>query len=394
MNPIDLVAIVLVGLGAYLGFRSGALPQIGGLIGAIGGAILVIVALPSLSDWLATLDPTLRPFVVLGGLLIVVAIGESVGSTLGRRVATSLGTGVLGAADRVGGAFVGVGQALLIIWLVGGLLALGPIVRLTEAAQTSRAVRALAVILPPPGDFAVELGRLLDSTGLPAVFVGFEPLPQAPVDLPDDPTTRRLAKAALASTVKVQASACGFTSSGTGFAVARDYVVTNAHVVAGSGKHAIVVRDSDGRLVDATAVLFDPELDIAVLHAPNLDAKALRFATHDPSRGAVGATLGYPGGGDLKILPAAVAGSYPATGRDIYGDSKVKRQVLELHAAIDRGDSGGPLVLEDGSVGGVVFAEARTDDQVGYALTPTAVSATVTPAVGRTTVVDTGACIR
>lgn len=393
MNPIDLAAIALIVVGAWLGFRSGALPQIGGLIGAIGGAALVIALLPALADQIGEIDPNMRPFVVLGGLLIVVALGESIGSTVGRRAATGLGTGVLSAADRVGGAFVGVAQALLIVWLVGGLLAIGPIARLTEAAQTSKAVRALAIILPPPGDFAVELGRLLDSTGLPAVFVGFEPLPQAPVDLPDDPTARRLARAAIESTVKVSAAACGYESTGTGFAVAREYVVTNAHVVAGAGRH-VKVRDSAGRLHDALPVLFDPKLDVAVLRVPGLGAQALVFAGHDPARGSVGAALGYPGGGDLKVMPAAVAGAYDATGRDIYGDSKVKREILELRAAIDRGDSGGPFVLDDGTVGGVVFAEARTDDQVGYALSPTDVAVRINPALGRTTAADTGDCLR
>jgi uncharacterized membrane protein required for colicin V production len=394
VNPLDVVALLLIAIGAILGFRSGALPQIGGLIGAIGGAAIVILALPYLADALENLDPAIRPFIVLAGLLIVVAIGESIGSTIGRRLAASLGTGVLSAADRVGGSVVGVAQALLILWLVGGLLALGPIVRLSEAAQTSRAVRALNAVLPPPGDFAVELGRLLDDTGLPAVFVGFEPLPQEAVDLPDDPTARRLAKAALASTVKVAATACGYTSSGTGFAVSGNYVVTNAHVVAGANKRAVQVRDSGGRLHDAVTVLFDPSLDVAVLHVPGLDARALKFAVSDPIRGTVGATLGYPGGNAMQILPAAVAGAYPAVGRDIYGEDRVNRRILELHASIERGDSGGPFVLEDGTVGGVVFAEARTDDGVGYALSPTAVAKRITPAIGREGSVDTGECIR
>ena len=266
MNPIDAAAIVLLLVGAALGFRSGAFPQLGGLAGAIGGAAIVILGLPLVIDALDSLDPALRPFVVLLALLVAVIVGESIGSTLGRRLSTKLGTGVLGAADRIAGAFVGVAQAVLIIWLVGGLLAIGPVPRLTEAAQTSKALRALGVVLPPPTDFALELGRVLDATGLPAVFVGFEPIPAAPLDRPDDPTARALAKPALASVVKVSAAACGYTSSGTGFAVAGEYVVTNAHVVAGAIRHSIRVTTDAGKLYDAEAVLFDPELDVAVLH--------------------------------------------------------------------------------------------------------------------------------
>ena len=78
-----------------------------------------------------------------------------------------------------------------------------------------------------------------------------------------------------------------------------------------------------------------------------------------------------------------MAGRYPATGRDIYGEEQVRRQILELRAEIERGDSGGPLVLEDGTVGGVVFAEARTNPDVGYALSPDEVAAAIRPVIGR-----------
>ena len=82
------------------------------------------------------------------------------------------------------------------------------------------------------------------------------------------------------------------------------------------------------------------------------------------------------------------------TGRDIHGTATVRRQILELHAQIDRGDSGGPFVLTDGTISGLVFAEARTDDEVGYALSPTEVATRIAPALGRTSAVDTGDCVR
>jgi S1-C subfamily serine protease len=133
---------------------------------------------------------------------------------------------------------------------------------------------------------------------------------------------------------------------------------------------------------------------VALLRAPDLGARPLRFARSDPSRGTVGAALGYPGGGTLTIEPAAVTGAYRATGRDIYGRARVDRDILELRAQIERGDSGGPFVLRDGTIGGLIFAEARTDPDVGYALSPTSVAVRITPALGRTSAVDTGRCLR
>ena len=182
--------------------------------------------------------------------------------------------------------------------------------------------------------------------------------------------------------------------SGPGVVFAAEYVVTNAHVVAGAQADSIQVISAQGTRRDARVVLFDPALDVAVLHADGLAAPALRFASSDPRRGALGAALGYPGGGSLTVVAAAVTGAYPATGRDIYGTTTVRRQILELHAQIERGDSGGPFVLMDGTIGGLVFAEARTDDEVGYALSPTAVAARIAPALGRTGAVDTGDCVR
>jgi S1-C subfamily serine protease len=393
VNPLDLLAIVLVVLAILLGFRSGALPQVGGLLGAIGGGALAVLAVPHLVEPLDAVPTGIRPYVVLVGLLMAVGLGESIGSAVGRAVAKGLGTGVLGAADRVAGGFTGAAQALLIVWLAGGLLAIGPVPRLTEAAQTSTAIRTLNGVLPAPIELADELGTLLDASGLPDVFLGFDPLPRPPVDRPTDATVQAIAELAEASTFRVSAATCGLQSSGSGVAVAERYIVTNAHVVAGASERGVRVANPSGGQSDAVVVLFDPQLDLAVLYAPELRARALRFAASDPSRGEPGAALGYPGGGALTIVPAAVTGAYPATGRDIYGETTVRRQVLELRAEVDRGDSGGPFVLRDGTVGGLIFAEARTDPDVGYALSPTAVATRMAPAIGRTSAVATGDCI-
>jgi len=394
VNPLDVIAVTLVILAVILGFRSGALPQIGGLLGAVGGGALAVLALPLLVDPLDAVPAGLRPYVVLAGLLAAVGVGEGFGSAIGRTFTGRLGTGFLGAADRVAGGLTGAAQALLIVWLAGGLLAIGPVPRLTEAAQTSTAVRTLNQILPPPAEIATELGSLLDESGLPDVFVGFEPLPRAPVEKPSDRTAEAIAKLAEASTVKIGAAVCDFAASGSGVVIANGYAVTNAHVVAGARDGAVRIRGSTGDPVDARVVLFDPSLDVALLFAPDLRAVPLQFAAKDPDRGALGAALGYPGGGSFMAVPAAVTGAYDAIGRDIYDQARVDRDILELRAQIDRGDSGGPFVLRDGTVGGLVFAEARTDPDVGYALSPTSVARRVEPAIGRRSAVGTGPCLR
>jgi S1-C subfamily serine protease len=393
VNLLDLFAVALAIVALILGARSGAIPQVGGLLGAVGGAGLAILVLPALADPLSGVDPTIRPFLVLGGLVGAVGVGESVGAAVGRWLIGRAGHGLLSNADRAAGAVLGVAQALLIVWLAGGLLAEGPFPSLAQSAGTSGVVRTLSTILPPPTELAVELRTWLDSSGLPDVFIGFEPLPAPPVERPVDRVAQGIAAPAEASVVKVAAATCGLSSVGTGFAIRNDEVLTNAHVIAGASNHGIRITARDGRLLDATPILFDPNLDVALLHVQGLAIHPLQFAATDPVRGAVGATLGYPNGGPLTILAAAVAGRYPATGHDIYGTDQVTRDILELRAAVERGDSGGPMILTDGTVGGVVFAEARTDPDVGYALTPSEIVARIRPALGSTAAVDTGVCI-
>ena len=83
MNPLDLVAIILVVLAVVLGFSSGALPQVGGLLGAVAGGALAVLAITRLVEPLDAI-PHVRPYAVLAVLLMAVGIGKSVGSAIGR----------------------------------------------------------------------------------------------------------------------------------------------------------------------------------------------------------------------------------------------------------------------------------------------------------------------
>lgn len=389
MNALDLAALVLVIVSVVLGARSGALPQIAGLAGAAAGAAIGFVLLPLASPYLADLPPTIRAILTLSVLLALVGLGEGLGAGIGRQGSRLLGRGVLGALDQVAGALVGFAQAVLIIWLMGGVLASGPFPNLSQLAQTSRALRVVDGLLPPPTEIVVQLGNLLDDTGLPDVFIGLEPLPAQGIDLPSDAEARRIGEQAARSVLRVVADGCQLESRGTGFVVSGGYLVTNAHVVVGA---RTVVVQSPTATFTATPVLVDLELDIAVLHVPALDEPALHFAS-DPAPRTIGATFGYPGGGNASVEPATAAAVYDATGLDVTGSHRVTRRLVELRAHVVPGDSGGPFLLADGSVGGVVFAESRADPSVGYALSPEVVAGRIAPALDLTQEVSTGPCI-
>jgi S1-C subfamily serine protease len=201
------------------------------------------------------------------------------------------------------------------------------------------------------------------------------------------------------STVKIEGTGCGVIREGSGFVVAPGLVVTNAHVVAGILSPFAI--DEFGRH-PATAALYDPRLDIAVLRVPGL-----RDPPSTPlqgsalvARGSTAAVLGYPEGGPFAAVPAGVADAFDATGLDIYGNATVTREIYELDAVVQPGNSGGPLVasgdaadgIRDGTVIGVVFARSTTNADVGYALALPAVNHDIAEAESSDSTVSTGAC--
>jgi S1-C subfamily serine protease len=390
VNPLDLVAIAIIVIAVILGVRSGALPQLLGLVGAAIAALTGLAILPAVSPFLDSLPAVVRAIVVLGVLLGLIGIGEALGATGGRAASKALGTGLWGAFDRVAGAIVGAAQALLIVWLTGGVIATGPFPNLGRMAQTSTALRFVDAFLPPPTEIVLGLGGLLDNSGLPNVFIGLEQLPAPDIDLPSDALARQIGERAAPSVLRVVADGCGQRASGTSFVIAPEYLITNGHVVVGA--NSILVQTS-AHSYKAIPVLVDLELDIAVLYADGVTAPPLTFTTSEPSRGDLGATIGYPGGGDESVEPATVAAAYFANGLDVTGDARVTRRILELRARVIPGDSGGPFVLEDGTVGGVVFAESRVDPKVGYALAPKEVLNRVASSLGSTAAVSTGPCV-
>jgi len=393
VNVVDLAVVGIVILAAVFGWRSGALPQVLGLAGAAAGVAVVILVVPAAAGILDHFDPPVRAFFAFGGAFLVVGVAEAVGSTVGTSMRDRLGGRVANRVDAGLGSLFGIAQAFVLAWLVGGLLATGPVPSLAREAQRSLAMRTLLGVFPPPSDVAGQLGSLIDSSGLPQVFSGLEPQPAPPVPVAGGAEAARIAAAANASVVRVESQGCAQIFTGTGFAVAPNFIVTNAHVVAGATDVA-VTGDATGRRVRGTVVFFDPELDVALIRTPDLVLRPLVLAAAAPVRGTVGAALGHPNGADLAVIPAAVSAKIRATGRDLYGTHTVVRDILELRAAIQPGDSGGPFVLADGNVGGVVFADSRTDTAVGYALDPLAVANRVLPLLGRTAAVDTGACLR
>lgn len=391
-NLIDVMAVLLVVVAVVLGLRSGFVVQALALAGFVAGVLIVIVAAPHAAPLVADIQPPLRALVALGAIAAVVLLAQSLGSAVGVAIRMRLGRGLLGSMDNGAGGVFGLVRGIFLVWLLGGLLAVVPQPTLAAEARQSSILRLIETRLPSPLVLAAELGRIVEAAGLPDVFVGPAPEPAEPVDGPALEEAQAIAAPAADSTLRVEAVACARFMTGTAFAVGPSHFVTNAHVIAGSSR---VQLSFDGRIdrYDAIVVHFDPELDVAVVHAPLLGLQPLRLAGSPPERGRRMAAVGFTGGGAQRAIPAAVSRTLEAVGRDIYGAGTVARPVIEMRADVEPGDSGGPVMLPDGTVGGVVFSESREDSTVGYALSPVAVAESIRGTLDRRQPVQPGSCL-
>lgn len=389
MNALDLLLLLLVALSGVAGYRRGFTLQAFGF----GGLLIGLVVGALLAPFVARIvdGPNARAGLAVLVLLTVAALGNAAGWFVGVH-ARDRAASRFGKADSVGGSAVAVVASLLVIWFLALNLANGPFPAIATEIRGSAVVRTLDAALPQPPSLLAQVRRLFNRFGFPDVFSGIPPLPAEPVRPPSQEEARAAAEAAASSTVQVIGPACDVIQEGSGFVAADGYVVTNAHVVAGMDDPE--VHSAAGGSADATTVLFDPDLDLAVLSVPNASGPPLPLATEPLDRGAPGAILGYPQGGPLDVRRAAVRRTFAnAVGRDIYGHGEVDREVLELQTLVRPGNSGGPFVLPDGRVAGVVFAASSGEDDVGYAIAAGEVGDPLRNAVGRTTPVDTGPCI-
>jgi S1-C subfamily serine protease len=390
VNLLDVVIIVLVGLAIVAGFRRGAALQLvtytGLVLGLIGGALLGPSA-ARLAD-----DPFLQAALALGILLALAAVGDAVGWAIGRHVWAAARRSRLDPIDAGAGSVVAGVATLLVAWFLAFNLVQGPFPALSRQIRESAVVRGLDTVLPRPPALIAQIRSFLDRFGFPEVFVGLPPAPAGPVDPPSSAQARRAFLGADRSTFRIVGTACGRIQEGSGFLVDDGLVVTNAHVVA--GVEAPRVQAQDGEEFAGSVAAFDPDRDLAVIRIDSQPGEDLALAAQPAARGTVGAVIGYPGGGDLSGVKAAVRRALTAVGRDIYGRDVVEREIYELQTRVVPGNSGGPFVTPDGTATGVVFAASTSNEGIGYALTMSELRPVLNRARSGGGSAGTGPCIR
>lgn len=374
MNVLDILLLLAAVWFAYVGYRQGFVVGVLSVVGFLGGGLLAVFLLPVLWNEL-TDEATPGSASVLAAVVIVVvcaSVGQALTTHLGSRLRESITWSPARALDATGGALVNVLAMLMVAWLIGTAIAGTTLPTLGKEVRSSRVLSGVAEALPESANgWFADFTSVLARNGFPQVFSPFsnEPITSVP---PPDPALANspVVTRAKESIVKVvgTASGCGKVLEGTGFVFGDDRVMTNAHVVGGVDEPTVQIG-GEGRLYDATVVLYDWKRDVAVLDVPDLDAPALQFTDSLPDSGDSAIVAGFPENGGYDVRPARVRGQIQANGPDIYHRGTVSRDVLSLYTTVRQGNSGGPLLTPGGRVYGVIFAKSLDDSNTGYALT-------------------------
>ncbi|HST48772.1 MarP family serine protease, partial [Jatrophihabitans sp.] len=237
-----------------------------------------------------------------------------------------------------------------------------------------------------------SLRRFVDRSGFPQVFGALQPTRIVDVP-PADPALLQSASVAAvrASVLKVRAVAlsCDRGIEGSGVVYAPERVLTNAHVVAGANQ--VQVEVGSGRLT-AQVVVFDPGRDIAVLWVPGLTQRPVKLSKAPARSGQDAIVLGYPEDGPFDVRPARVRDRERISGRDIYGEISVDRDIYTIRSVVRSGNSGGPLIATDGTILGIVFASALDSADTAFVLTADEVAGAARTGRTATRSVSTSAC--
>jgi hypothetical protein len=381
MTVLDWAIVAFTIALALWGYRQGlivgALTLGGFAVGAFLGSRLGPLVLSQGSD---------SPYAPLCGAIGALLVGalsavalEGLALALRRRL---IRRPFLHRADGAGGAALIGAVALGLAWIFGAVALHAPgTTQLRADVQNSVILRELDHVLPPTGGVLNVLDRVDPAPSITG--------PATPARRPDPKiATDPHVLDAGGSVVRVLSTACGLGIEGSGWAARPNLIVTNAHVVAGAGDTTVTTQS--GVELDATAVLYEPEDDLALLR---VDATLPTLAMASGNReGSAAAVLGYPENGPYTVTPARVGETRATISEDSYGRGPIDRTITALGGDVRSGNSGGPLLGKDGKVVGVVFAATTAGPRGGFAV-PVDV---VRGALRRVSngAVDTGPCTR
>jgi len=194
-----------------------------------------------------------------------------------------------------------------------------------------------------------------------------------------------------AATVRLRSVGCGpRTELGTGTVIEHGLVITAAHVVAGSDH--VTVAAPGGNEIATDVVLFDPDLDLAVLRLPTPISDVATLRAEPANEGEQGLVATVTSEGVIELIEVEVLRTVTVRTTDIYRAADVERPGFEIDAAIEPGDSGAMVHLPGGGVG-VVWSRSTVNADRAWAADLPPVLQADDEWRSLTTAVDTGPCL-
>jgi S1-C subfamily serine protease len=161
-------------------------------------------------------------------------------------------------------------------------------------------------------------------------------------------------------------------SSGTGFMIANNMILTNAHNVSDC-RYVEIRKENLAKLFQAKVVFVGHDCDLAILTVEDKsfynDTATLELADL-PSVNSTVSTYGFPMGGDRISVTEGIVSRIES---DTYAHSGADSHlVIQTDAAINPGNSGGPVIQND-KVVGVAFQGLQEADNIGYMIPTTVI---------------------
>lgn len=165
-------------------------------------------------------------------------------------------------------------------------------------------------------------------------------------------------------------------SSGSGFIISQNRIMTNAHVVA----NAIDIRvrpHGSARRFAAKVQTYGPDVDLALVKihesvedefwASVADAPPVELAAELPALQETVRALGFPTGGRTLCITEGVVSRVDSIELTPPADTTL---VIQIDAAINPGNSGGPVFDSRGYITGVAFCKdvRNCTDNIGYVI--------------------------
>ena len=383
--------ILLLALLFYLvaGLRNGLVVTLGGIVGFVAGAVAAFFAIPLVAAWVP--DNGWRLTAVIATVAVLVLGGHAVGAALGGGIRRWLNFRPLRFLDRLFGGAVNLAVSALVMSMLAFSVNTLGVPFLSQQITSSKVLTTIDEATPETIQaWTAQVRSFTLAEGLPTILDSAAP---ETVVAPDDQSLSSAAlQTASESVVKITGTAyqCGQNQTGSGFVVADDRVVTNAHVVAGVPEP--VVQVPGGGALPGKVVYFDSTSDLAVLAVDNLDADPIPLGGVLPNA-TTAAFAGYPAGGPFRLQAANVERLSEVSVRNIYGSSPEVLEVYTLAANVQQGNSGGPLLDIDGQVAGVIFAKTTGEQPIGYALSLKELGPVAAAASSYSDPVSPGQCI-